>query len=108
AARHGEAGAERRSLATVALVREHLDVVSHPAQPVRGAVGRAVVDHDDLLREGQLAQSPDHVEDRVPFVEGGNDDREVGPVGAIDVTHPSEYGGGRPPAAPAPPRYPAP
>ena len=72
-------GAQRRSFAQVLGVVEHLgDEGGDPVlEDGAGAVGGAVVHHDDLgVTEGRLADPVDDALDSVPLVVAGDDDAE--------------------------------
>jgi hypothetical protein len=77
-------GADGGALAGVLGVEEHADAVvgvavglgADGAHQVSGAVGRRVVDDDDLLADGHGAHALDQLADRQALVEHGHQDRE--------------------------------
>jgi hypothetical protein len=75
----GEPPAQRRALALVVGLEEHPDAgVVEPGEHVAGAVGRAVVDDDDLGRPRRGHDLVDHGRDRRPLVVAGHDDGQAG------------------------------
>jgi hypothetical protein len=49
-------------------------------QQLPGAVGRAIVDNDDLYTDIDGLDSPQHVLDRVTLIIDGDDYRQLGPT----------------------------
>ena len=49
-------------------------------QQLPGAVGRAIVDNDDLYTDIDGLDSPQHVLDRVTLIIDGDDYRQLGPL----------------------------
>ena len=75
----GEPPPQRRTLALVVRLQQHPDRgVGQAGQDLAGAVGRAVVDDDDLARPGRREHLVDDGGDRRPLVEAGDDDRQAG------------------------------
>ena len=82
-----EPGAQRGALALVDLVEDDRQVGvarSHLAEDLAGAVGRAVVDDDDLLADRDGADPAEDLVDRLLLVVDRDDDREDQVVGNPD------------------------
>ena len=73
-----EAGPERGSLALVAIVQHDPHaLIGDTDEQVPGAVGRAVVDDDDLGDPWRLEHALDQRDDRRLLVVAGHDDRQA-------------------------------
>ena len=88
ARRFGNSAIQRRSFAAVFLAEKpDLRMTGELAQHLgRGAVGRAVVDHDDVeglvpVREHSANRARDHLR----FVEGGDHDADRRSIGFVEV-----------------------
>ena len=68
------------------------------ASGIGGAVGAAVIGDDDLagelVVEEELRRRGDVAGDLVGFVEGGDDDRQLGRAAEVGVDHVGDRGGG--------------